>query len=56
MTWEEWCNSEYNTSEISVVGSYVITGAGAYISLDGYNVQNTDIIYSTSYIANLVGQ
>lgn len=46
MTWEEWCNSSYNTFGYYIEGTSVTNDDGVYIVLDGINVSNTDIIQS----------
>lgn len=57
MTWGEWCSSEYNTSTCFISGSFVITGAGCAVQLNGYGVVSTDVVISGSYtIAGLEGQ
>ena len=45
MTWGEWVNSEYNTSQILVINGTVLTGpTGVYILKDNRAVLGTDIL------------
>lgn len=53
MTWNEWCNSKYNTLGYYIVNEYerdfVVHEFGDYINYNGSTVRSTDIIMNTTY-------
>lgn len=55
MTWEEWCNSSYNSSDFRTINTDVLiwgSGTAAYIK----NVVKTDVITNgTAYISIIDG-
>jgi hypothetical protein len=52
MTWEEWCNSEYNTDDFSAIGNNVLNFAGsALVGFEGIlETKTATIIDSSTYI------
>lgn len=52
MTWEEWCNSEYNTNGFYAEGEYIYAQSGAFLmSDDGItNASPSDLIKGHDYI------
>ena len=47
MTWEDWCNSEYNVSSY-YVNTYIYHSSGMVV-FDGYNyMYSTQVINSTN--------
>ena len=49
MTWEEWCDSEYNTDGLFYSFADVVTSVGAKVQYNSTNVLPTDTIISTAY-------
>ena len=46
MTWQEWCNSEYNTSGFEARDTHIkLHGASILIRYDKVYVLPTDLIY-----------
>lgn len=44
MTWEQWCNSDYNTVGCTTSGGKVFIGGASYVSLEDELVSSTDTI------------
>lgn len=44
MTWEQWCNSDYNTDGYTISGGKVFIGGVSYVSLEDEFVSSTDTI------------
>lgn len=44
MTWEQWCNSDYNTVGYTISGGKVFIGGSSYVSLEDEFVSSTDTI------------